>query len=119
MPVDIPALSSRLDSLLGRAAQAASKSNRSLSDVTLVAVTKTVPSPLIREAARLGVKNFGENRVQEADGKRAALAGVQARWHLIGHLQTNKARKALEIFDAVQSLDSERLADVLNEEAEK
>jgi pyridoxal phosphate enzyme (YggS family) len=119
MPVEPSALSSRLDSLLGRAAQAAAKSGRSLSNITLVAASKTVPPALIAEAARLGVAHFGENRVQEAAAKRPDLAGLPVRWHMIGPLQTNKAKKALELFDVVQSLDGERLADVLNREADK
>jgi pyridoxal phosphate enzyme (YggS family) len=118
MPVEPAALSPRLDALLGRIDKAAAKSGRSLSDITLVAVTKTVPPPLIREAARLGLKDFGENRVQEAADKRPALDGLAARWHMIGHLQSNKARKAAELFDAVQSLDGGRLAGLLNGAAE-
>ncbi len=119
MPVDPAALSSRLASLLGRIDKAAAKSGRSLSDITLVAVTKTVPPILMREAAQRLLLRFGENRVQEAATKRPLLADVPAQWYLIGHLQTNKARKALELFDEVHSLDSERLADALNDAAEK
>lgn len=119
MPVDSSALSSRLTSLLERIDRAARTSGRSLSDVTLVAVTKTVPASLIREAHRLGLRHFGENRVQEAAAKRPDLEGLDgATWHLIGHLQTNKAAKAAGLFDAVQSLDSVRLADALNRAAE-
>lgn len=91
-----------------------------MSDVALLAVVKTVPPGRIRDAYRLGLKAFGESRVQEAAAKRpdlGALDGVE--WHLIGHLQTNKARKAAELFDAVQSVDSDRLAAALDAEAER
>jgi PLP dependent protein len=120
MPVDASQLASRLDSLLERVSRAAEAGGRSLSDVAVVAVTKTVPPPLIREAHRLGLRLFGENRVQEAAAKRVELPGLEgSAWHLIGHLQTNKVTKALGLFDVVQSVDSERLAEALDREAAK
>lgn len=120
MSVDASQLASRLDSLLERVSRAAGNGGRSLKDVSIVAVTKTVPSGLIREAHRLGLRRFGENRVQEAAAKRGELAGLDgAEWHLIGHLQTNKAAKAQELFDIFQSVDSDRLAEALNRQAEK
>jgi pyridoxal phosphate enzyme (YggS family) len=77
--------------------------------VTLVAVSKTHPLSAVREAFAAGVCDFGENRVQEAEGKIEAAAGLAAaglRWHLVGHLQSNKARRAAALFDVVQSVDS-------------
>ncbi len=82
-------------------------------EVTLVAVTKTIAADRIAEAYRCGVRRFGENRVQEFKEKRPLLALPSARWHLVGHLQTNKARQAVELFDRVDSLDSVRLAEKL------
>ena len=83
--------------------------------MTLVAVTKTVPLALMREALTLGITDIGENRVQEALAKHAQLATYHAnlRWHLVGHLQRNKARHALECFDVVHSVDSQPLIEVL------
>lgn len=82
--------------------------------VTLVAVTKTHPSATIRAAAAAGVRDVGENRVQEASEKYAECANEPLRWHLIGHLQRNKARRAAEIFDLIHSVDSLRLAETLD-----
>src|SRR5260370_692913 len=95
--------------------EAAARSGRSAESVTLVAVTKTVPVEGIRQAYALGLRVFGENRVQEAREKIGALAEVPAlHWHLIGHLQTNKAPLALKLFEMVQSVDSIHLAKLLN-----
>ncbi len=84
--------------------------------VTLVAVTKNRPAELVDMLVDMGIRHIGENRVQEAERK-IARAGRRADWHLIGHLQTNKVRKALEIFAAVHSLDSLRLARAIDAEA--
>jgi hypothetical protein len=86
--------------------------------VTLVAVSKTMPAAAIREAVSAGVKILGENRVQEAREKIEALPGA-AEWHLIGHLQTNKAKLAVGLFDCIHSLDSVRLAQELGRHAEE
>lgn len=85
--------------------------------VTLVAVTKLVPPERIAEAYRAGVRHFGENRVQEFDEKRRWLTLPSATWHLVGHLQSNKARRAADLFARVDSLDSFRLAEKLAEAA--
>jgi hypothetical protein len=97
---------------------------RGRGEVELMAVTKTFPAATVAEAAALGLTLFGENRVQEFAGKAAELEplrkGAQPiRMHLIGHLQSNKAARAVELFDAVDSLDSLRLAERLNEAAAK
>jgi PLP dependent protein len=94
------------------------RAGRRPEDIKLVAVSKTVPSPLIRRAYEAGVHDFGENRVQEAVDKRAALSDLAAVWHLIGHLQTNKANSARELFHWVHSVDSVRVAQKLDQAAQ-
>ena len=113
----------RLEDVIAAACRAA---GRARGDVELMAVSKTFPAEAIAEAAALGLTLFGENRVQEFSSKvlHAAEIGTWAvrerlRFHLIGHLQSNKAAKAAEIFDGVDSLDSVRLAERLNEAAGK
>jgi len=96
-----------------RMAEAAIRAGRRPEDVTLVAVTKTVEPERILEAARLGVRHFGENRVQEARDKIPvvnALVNSSLTWHMVGHLQRNKVKKALELFQFIHSVDSLRLA---------
>jgi PLP dependent protein len=101
-----------------RIAAAAQRVGRDPGSVTLMAVSKTVEPARILEAYAAGVRVFGENRVQEFQEKLPALAALKnAEWHLIGHLQTNKARKSVEIFYAVDSLDSLRLAQKLDQAA--
>lgn len=102
-----------------RIAAAARRAGRSPDDISLMAVSKTVPPERIRQAYDAGQRLFGENRVQEFSAKAAsleALPGIQ--WHMIGHLQSNKARKAAELFHAVDSLDSLHVAEKLNEAAQ-
>jgi pyridoxal phosphate enzyme (YggS family) len=98
-----------------RIAAAAGRAGRSRDEITLMGVSKTFPAERIREAYAAGLRVFGENRVQEFAGKAAALRDLRdAEWHLIGHLQTNKAAKAAELFDAVDSVDSVRTAEKLD-----
>jgi hypothetical protein len=98
-----------------RIATAALRAGRNPEEITLMAVSKTFPAERIREAYAAGLRVFGENRVQEFAGKFAALRDLHdAEWHLIGHLQSNKAAKAAELFSAVDSVDSVRLAEKLN-----
>src|SRR5260370_22063081 len=99
-----------------RIAAAAERAGRRADDVLLIAVSKTVEADRIREAIEAGVPALGENRVQEAKEKVAAL-GRPVPWHLIGHLQTNKVREALELFDFVHSLDRLDLATELDRRA--
>jgi len=106
----------RIDAVRRRIEAAAARSGRPASAVTLVAVTKTMPVEVVREAVAAGATILGENRVQEARDKIAALPGA-AEWHLIGHLQTNKAKVAVGLFDRVHSLDSIRLAQELDRHA--
>ena len=98
-----------------RIAAAAQRAIRSPDEIKLMGVSKTFSAELIREAYVAGLRVFGENRVQEFAGKADALRDLpDAEWHLIGHLQSNKAAKATELFDAVDSVDSERMAEKLN-----
>ncbi len=101
-----------------RIGAAARRAGRSRADIALMAVTKTHPPERIREAYAAGLKLFGENRVQEFGAKASALADLaDAEWHMIGHLQTNKAAKAAELFRAVDSVDSVKLAEKLDSAA--
>lgn len=101
-----------------RIAGAARRVGRPVDSVALMAVSKTHPPDLIREAYAAGLRLFGENRVQEFAGKVGALADLAgAEWHMIGHLQTNKAGKAVELFGAVDSVDSVKLAERLDASA--
>jgi pyridoxal phosphate enzyme (YggS family) len=104
-----------------RIAQACERSRRSADEITLVAVTKGVEVPAIRAAFEYGIRDFGENRVQEAEGKIAQLADLKpdVTWHMVGHLQGNKAKTAVELFDIIHSVDSVRLAEILNRRVEK
>ena len=109
-------LRDRLAEVRSRIERAAARAGRPADDITLLAVTKIFPISAIEEAYSLGLRDFGENYVQEFEGKYpsvAALAG--ARFHLIGHLQSNKARRAAEIFHVVETVDSVKLAQRLNE----
>ena len=99
-----------------RIGAAAVRSGRRPEEVLLVAVTKTVPAPVVAAAMAAGQRVFGENRVQEAVAK-AAACGPGAAWHLIGHLQSNKAKQAARLFDVVESLDSPELAAELDRRA--
>ncbi|MGH7596257.1 MAG: YggS family pyridoxal phosphate-dependent enzyme [bacterium] len=114
----------RIEAVRQRIAAACARVGRDPADVTLVAVTKTVPASAIQAAYLAGVSCFGENRVQEAAAKISPaflreLGGDRPGplWHLIGHLQTNKAKKALELFQVIQSIDSLHLAKVLQQHA--
>jgi PLP dependent protein len=103
-----------------RITAAARRAGRDPGDITLMAVSKTFSVEHIREAYTAGLRVFGENRVREFSGKTALLADLQeAEWHMIGHLQSNKAAAAAEVFTAIDSLDSVRLAEKLNASAEK
>lgn len=107
-------LRSNLEKIRERIERAAQKSGRRAEDVTLVAVSKTFPANAIRAAYDLGLRHFGENRVQEWEEKRAALADLDATWHLVGHLQSNKARRAAFLFQRIDSVDDLPLAKKLD-----
>lgn len=110
-------IESNIGQIRERIASACARSGRRAEDVKLVAVSKTVPPDGIRQAYEAGVRDFGENRVQEAEAKRPALSDLTATWHLIGHLQSNKAKPARELFHWVHSVDSLRLATKLDKSA--
>lgn len=93
---------------------AARRGGRSATEVTLVGVSKTHPAEIIREAYEAGLRHFGENRVQEWEGKRPGVENLTATWHLIGHLQNNKAARAAKLFHSIDSVDDFALAERLN-----
>jgi pyridoxal phosphate enzyme (YggS family) len=103
-----------------RIASAARRIGRDPKDITLMAVSKTFSPEVIREAYNVGLRIFGENKVQEFSAKAGTLADLtDAEWHMIGHLQSNKTTKAAELFSAVDSVDSVRLAEKLNSAGEQ
>ena len=97
-----------------RIARAAERAGRRPDEITLVAVSKTFPVEAVREAFAAGIRHFGENRVQEWERKQPLLADLDATWHLVGHLQSNKARRAIRLFHTIDSLDSLSLAQRLD-----
>jgi PLP dependent protein len=104
-------IASRLQAVRQRIAEAAARAGRDPASVRLVLASKTQSPEALRAAYLAGARDFGENYVQEAASKRAALTDLaDIRWHMIGHLQTNKAKIAIAMFDLIQTLDSERLA---------
>ena len=97
----------------------ASACGRDPQEIRLVVVSKTFPAEAIEQACTAGQKLFGENRVQEADRKIPAVKAPGLKWHLIGHLQANKARRAVQIFDVIESLDSQKIARRVNRVAQE
>src|SRR5437660_7938712 len=97
-----------------RIAAAAARAGRSAGEITMIAVSKTHPASAIHEAYQEGIRHFGENRVQEWEGKRAGTEALEATWHLIGHLQSNKAGRAAKLFHSVDSVDDVALAERLD-----
>ncbi len=97
-----------------RISRAVARSGRSASEITIVAVSKTFPVEFILAAYEAGLRQFGENRLQEWESKRPKLAHLDAKWHFIGHLQSNKVRKAAQCFDRIDSINSTALAGKLN-----
>jgi PLP dependent protein len=104
------AIAENLERVREKIDRAARRAERPAQDVTLVAISKTFPAEAIRAAYAAGLRHFGENRVQEWEGKRAKLEGLDATWHLVGHLQSNKARRAAYLFHRVDSVDDLALA---------
>ncbi len=103
-------LAENLNAINRRIEQAALRAGRTPGEVKLVAVSKTHPAATLREAIAAGATILGENKVQEAEGKIIEIGRTAAEWHLIGHLQSNKARKAVQLFDVIHSVDSLELA---------
>ncbi|MBI4484297.1 MAG: YggS family pyridoxal phosphate-dependent enzyme [Acidobacteria bacterium] len=113
-------LSDNLKRIRARMAEAALRSGRSPDSVVLVAVTKQVSVDRIRQAIDAGIRIFGENKIQEAEPKIAQIpAGGEVEWHFIGHLQTNKAMKAVALCQMIQSVDSRKLAERLHLHAQR
>jgi len=106
-------MAENLTHALERIERAASRAGRRPGDITLIGVSKTHSAAQIRELYEAGVRHFGENRVQEWESKYASLADLDATWHFIGHLQSNKAARALQLFHTIDSVDSIALADRL------
>ena len=110
-------LKEKLEQVEARIANAAARAGRKRSDITLLAVTKKFPAAVIQEAYKIGLREFGENYVQEFERKRVELHECSgARVHLIGHLQSNKSKKAAEIFQVIETVDTVKLARRLDEE---
>lgn len=107
-------LAVRLKDIRARVAAAAVRAGRKPDEVKLIAISKTHPASVIRQAIELGAEDLGENRVQEAEGKITEIGREKACWHLVGHLQANKARRAVNLFDVIHSLDTVDLAQRLD-----
>ncbi len=118
--MDIARISQNLQDVEWRIAQAARRAGRSPEEITIVAVTKGLAAQAIEAALEAGIRHIGENRVQEAGGKIAHLSasGLRPTWHMVGHLQRNKVKTAVEIFDIIHSIDSLRLAQALSSHAQ-
>jgi pyridoxal phosphate enzyme (YggS family) len=114
-------IESNIHDLEKRITGAAERADRSPTEITLVTVTKTIAPTLIRRAFEVGIRHFGENRVQEAQSKIEKLSSLRppATWHMVGHLQTNKAKLAVGLFDMIQSIDSVKLAEAISRHAQR
>ncbi len=113
----MPEIKENWDRLWERIDQVCHHSGRHPEEIKVVAVAKTIPLELVKEAVDCGITEIGENRVQEAKSKFEAI-GDRAHWHLVGHLQTNKVKAALEMFDLIHSLDSMKLANEISSRAQ-
>ena len=107
---DAMTIRENLERVQEQIADSAKRAGRSVGEITLIGVSKTHPGEAIQEAFEAGLRHFGENRVQEWEGKRGAIANLPATWHLIGHLQSNKATKAAKLFHCVDAVDDFALA---------
>ena len=114
MSVGANGIRENLECIRERVERAAGRAGRRAEEITLVAVSKTFPADAIRDAFDAGVRHFGENRVQEWESKHPLLSNLDATWHLIGHLQSNKAARAAHLFHTVDSVDSLALAQKLH-----
>jgi PLP dependent protein len=112
--ITLSSIRENLQDVRRRIAAAAQRAGRSPEEITLIAVSKTHPAEAIREAYQVGVRHFGENRVQEWEAKHGSVRELSATWHLVGHLQSNKAARAAGLFGSVDSLDDYALAQRLD-----
>lgn len=110
-------IASNVSSVQERIARAAARADRKPEEIVIIAASKTFPAEAIRAAYDAGIRAFGENRVQEWESKQAELADIKPSWHLIGHLQSNKARRASRLFDWIDSVDDATLAMKLDDAA--
>jgi pyridoxal phosphate enzyme (YggS family) len=117
MQAEASSIAANLERVHERIARAAGRAGRRADEITLVAVSKTLPAEAIRAAYEAGVRDFGESRVQEWESKQPKLNALDATWHLIGHLQSNKARRAVHLFDRADSVDSLGLSQRLDSAA--
>jgi PLP dependent protein len=117
VPAEATAISANLERVRERIERATARAWRRPEEITLVAVSKTVSPEAIRAAYDLGLRHFAENRVQEFEAKQPKLSNLEAAWHFIGHLQRNKARRAMHLFDRIDGIDSLSLAQTLESEA--
>ena len=118
-PMKRQTVAERLEHVRNRVDAACERSGRSTKEITLIAVTKGFPPDVVREAIAAGITNIGENRVQEAQAKRSELSDLPANLthHMLGHLQTNKVKAVLDIFDIIHSVDSLHLAEAISRRA--
>src|ERR1043166_2978013 len=112
--MSVKTLRDNLERVRERIASAADRAGRRVEEITLIGVSKTHPAEAIREAFAAGVRHFGENRVQEWEGKRGGVEDLAGYWHLIGHLQSNKAARAAKLFHSLDSVDDFALAQRLD-----
>ena len=121
MMVEATDIKANIEQVRERITRACQRVDRAPDEVTLIAVTKTVAPSAIATAFTLGLRHFGENRVQEAEAKIGQLPALKPRptWHMVGHLQTNKTKVAVAIFDILHSVDSIRLAEVISRRTQK
>ncbi len=110
-------VATNVEAIRERIRKAAERARRRPEEITLVAVSKTFPAERVREAYAAGIRHFGENRVQEWESKHASLVGLDATWHLVGHLQSNKAARAAHLFHTVDSVDDVAVAQKLDRAA--
>ncbi|MDE2730456.1 MAG: YggS family pyridoxal phosphate-dependent enzyme [Bacteroidota bacterium] len=113
----VEAIAERLTVVREKIEAACARAGRSVDSVTLIAVTKTFPAAVVEQAIAAGLRDFGENKVQELTAKAAAIPPEKCRWHMIGHLQRNKARQVVRCADTFHALDSRRLAAALDRQA--
>jgi PLP dependent protein len=117
VPAETTAISANLERVRERIARAAARAWRQPEEITIVAVSKTFPAEAIRAAYDAGLRHFAENRVQEFEAKWPKILKLEAAWHFIGHLQRNKARRAVYLFNRIDGVDSLTLARTLESEA--
>jgi PLP dependent protein len=117
VPAETTRIGANLERVRERIERAAARASRLPEEITLIAVSKTFPAEAIRAAYELGLRHFGENRVQEFEGKQPKFADLDAVWHFIGHLQRNKARRAVQFFHRIDGVDNLALVHAMQSEA--